>query len=37
MYNEIDDQFTLTYLMKSLAIFDLKAITIVPFSKSGYA
>ena len=37
MYNEIDDQFALTYLMKSLDIFDLEAITIAPFSKSGYA
>lgn len=37
MYNEIDDQFALTYLMKSLDIFDLQAITIAPFSKSGYA
>ena len=37
MYNEIDDQFALTYLMKSLEAFDLQAITIAPFSKSGYA
>lgn len=37
MYNEIDDQFALIYLMKSLDIFDLQAITIAPFSKSGYA
>lgn len=37
MYNEIDDQFALTYLMKSLNVFDLQAITIAPFSKSGYA
>lgn len=37
MYNEIDDQFSLTYLMKSLDVFDLEAITIAPFSKSGYA
>ena len=37
MYNEIDDQFALTYLMKSLDVFDLEAITIAPFSKSGYA
>lgn len=37
MFNEIDDQFALTYLMKSLDIFDLQAITIAPFSKSGYA
>ncbi len=37
MFNEIDDQFALTYLMKSLDIFELEAITIAPFSKSGYA
>ena len=37
MYNEVDDQFALTYLMKSLDTFDLQAITIAPFSKSGYA
>ena len=37
MFNEIDDQFALTYLIKSLDAFDLEAITIAPFSKSGYA
>ena len=37
MFNEVDDQFALTYLMKSLDKFDLEAITIAPFSKSGYA
>jgi len=37
MYNEIDDQFALIYLMKSLDVFDLEAITIAPFNKSGYA
>ena len=37
MVNEIDDQFALTYLMKSIDLFDLEAITIAPFSKSGYA
>jgi len=37
MCNEIDDQFALTYLIKSLDVFDLEAITIAPFSKSGYA
>lgn len=37
MFNEVDDQFALTYLIKSLDVFDLKAITIAPFSKSGYA
>lgn len=37
MFNEIDDQFALTYLIKSLDVFDLEAITIAPFSKSGYA
>ena len=37
MENEIDDQFALTYLIKSLDVFDLQAITIAPFSKSGYS
>jgi len=37
MYNEVDDQFALTYLMKSLDNINLQAITIAPFSKSGYA
>ncbi len=37
MSNEIDDQFALTYLIKSLDVFDLKAITIAPFQKSKYA
>ena len=37
MYNEIDDQFALAYLIKSLDRFDLEAITIAPFSNSGYA
>lgn len=37
MFNEIDDQFALVYLMKSLNMFDLKAITIAPFLKSGYS
>lgn len=36
MYNEIDDQFALTYLMKSLDKIDLEAITIAPFKDSGY-
>lgn len=37
MSNEIDDQFALTYLIKSLDNFDLKAITIAPFKGSKYA
>lgn len=37
MFNEIDDQFALVYLMKSLDVFDLEAITIAPFLHSGYA
>ena len=37
MFNEVDDQFALTYLLKSQDIFDLQAITIAPFQKSGYA
>ncbi|MBQ7141077.1 MAG: nucleoside hydrolase [Bacilli bacterium] len=37
MYNEVDDQFALTYLMKSLDKLNIEAITIAPFSGSGYA
>ena len=37
MYNEIDDQFALSYLMKSLDVFDLEAITIAPFLHSHYS
>ena len=37
MYNEIDDQFALTYLMKSLDTFDIEAITIAPFFKKSYS
>lgn len=37
IFNEVDDQFALTYLLKSLNTFDLQAITIAPFSKSGYS
>lgn len=37
MANEVDDQFALTYLIKSIDKFNLEAITIAPFSKSGYA
>ena len=37
MYNEIDDQFALTYLMKSLDVFEVEAITIAPFLHSGYS
>lgn len=37
MYNEVDDQFALTYLMKSLDKLNLEAITIAPFLGSGYA
>ena len=37
MFNEIDDQFALTYLMTSLDVFDVEAITIAPFFNSGYA
>lgn len=32
LYNECDDQFALTYVLKSLDVFDLKAITIAPYS-----
>lgn len=34
--NEIDDQFALCYLMKSIEDFNLQAITIAPFSASHY-
>lgn len=37
MCNEIDDQFALVYLLKSIDNFNLEAITIAPFFKSGYA
>ena len=35
--NEVDDQFALVYLVKSLNFEDIEAITIAPFSNSGYA
>ncbi len=35
--NEVDDQFALAYLIKSLDNINLQAITIAPFKKSGYA
>ncbi len=35
--NEVDDQFALCYLIKSLEKVNLQAITIAPFMKSGYA
>ncbi len=35
--NEVDDQFALCYLIKSLKNVNLQAITIAPFKKSGYA
>mgnify|MGYP005821376709 CR=1 FL=1 len=34
--NEIDDQFALVYLMKSLSEVDVQAITIAPFKKSSF-
>ena len=34
--NEIDDQFALAYLMKSLSEVDVQAITIAPFKKSSF-
>lgn len=30
-YNEADDQFALSYLLKSKEIFNIDAITIAPF------
>lgn len=35
--NEVDDQFALAYLIKSLGNINLQAITIAPFKNSGYA
>ncbi len=35
--NEVDDQFALTYLIKSLKNINLEAITIAPFQKSKYS
>jgi len=35
--NEVDDQFALSYLIKSIDKFNLEAITIAPFSNSGYS
>ncbi len=35
--NEVDDQFAICYLMKSLENIDLQAITIAPFFGSGYS
>ncbi len=35
--NEVDDQFALCYLVKSLQNINLEAITIAPFMGSGYA
>lgn len=37
MANEVDDQFALCYLIKSLKDINLQAITIAPFYGSGYA
>lgn len=34
--NEVDDQFALAYLIKSLDNINLQAITIAPFASSGY-
>lgn len=37
MENEIDDQFALTYLLKSLDKFNLEVVTIAPYSASYYS
>ena len=37
MFNEIDDQFALCYLIKNIEKINLQAITIAPFSNSGYS
>lgn len=36
-YNEADDIFALSYLLKNETLFDIRAITIAPFKHSGYA
>lgn len=36
VYNEIDDQYALAYLLKSPEIFTLEAVTIAPFTKGDY-
>ncbi len=35
-FNEADDLFAISYLLKNKDIFDIKAITIAPFKHSGY-
>lgn len=35
-FNEADDQFAISYLMKSLDVFDIEAITIAPFKHEKY-
>lgn len=35
-YNEADDIFAISYLLKNKDLFDIKAITIAPFKHSGY-
>ncbi|MBO4816318.1 MAG: nucleoside hydrolase [Clostridia bacterium] len=35
-YNEADDQFAISYLLKSKDIFDIEAITIAPFKHEMY-
>lgn len=35
-YNEADDMFAISYLLKNKDLFDIKAITIAPFKHSGY-
>lgn len=36
-YNEADDMFAITYLLKNKDLFDIQAITIAPFKHSGYS
>lgn len=36
-YNEADDLFAISYLLKNKNLFDIKAITISPFKHSGYS
>ncbi len=35
-FNEADDLFALSYLLKNKDKFDIKAITLAPFKHSGY-
>lgn len=36
LYNEIDDQIALAYVLKSKNVLNLEAVTIAPFTKGEY-